>query len=153
VDAYFFDSSAIVKGYIKETGSSYILNLVEPLAGNFIYGVSIAEVEVVSAISRRLREGSLTSSDAVSAITVLHYDFVHCYRIIAITGALIDRAIVLTQTHFLRAYDAMQLAAALEINERFLAAGQAITLVSADVALNNAARTEGLMVEDPNLHP
>jgi predicted nucleic acid-binding protein len=152
VDAYFFDSSAIVKGYI-EKGSSYILNLVEPLAGNFIYGISIAEIEVVSAISRRLREGSVTSSDAAYAIAVLRYDFVHYYRIAAITIGLIDRAIMLTQTHSLRAYDAIQLAAALEINERFLAAGQSITFVSADMALNNAARTEGLTVEDPNLHP
>jgi hypothetical protein len=48
--------------------------MVDPLAGNFIYGVSIAEVEVVSAISRRLREGSITASDAASAIAALRAD-------------------------------------------------------------------------------
>ena len=48
----------------------------------------------------------------------------------------------------------MQLAAALELNGRWLAAGMSgITLVSADQDLNTAATAEGLMVEDPNVHP
>lgn len=151
--AYFFDSSAIVKGYIKEIGSSYILSIADPVAGNFIYGVSIAEVEVVSAISRRLREGSITASDAASAIAALRTDFADNLRVAATTSAIIDRAIRLTQIHFLRAYDAIQLSAALEVNERFIVANESLTLISADVALNHAARAEGLTVEDPNLHP
>jgi hypothetical protein len=60
----------------------------------------------------------------------------------------------LAETHELRAYDAVQLACALELNGRWLAAGfPGITLISADQDLNTAATTEGLLVEDPNLHP
>jgi predicted nucleic acid-binding protein len=60
----------------------------------------------------------------------------------------------LADTHQLRAYDAMQLAAALELNGRWLAAGMGgITLVSTDQALNDAALAEGLTVEDPHSHP
>jgi uncharacterized protein len=60
----------------------------------------------------------------------------------------------LADAHELRAYDAVQLAAALELNGRWLAAGMSgITLVSADQDLNTAATAEGLMVEDPNVHP
>jgi uncharacterized protein len=153
VGAYFFDSSAIVKRHINEAGSSYILSIADPLAGNFIYVVSIAEVEVVSAISRRIREGSIIPSDAASAITNLRYDFANSYRVTAITSRLIDRAIRLTQTHSLRAYDAIQLAAGLEVQGRFQTTGYSTTMMSSDLALNNAARAEGLVVEDPNLHP
>ncbi len=51
--------------------------------------------------------------------------------------------------HVLRAYDAVQLAAALDI----LRQDAALILVSADADLNAAASAEGLPVEDPNLHP
>ncbi len=70
------------------------------------------------------------------------------------TPALFDEAMRLANTHSLRAYDAVQLAAALEINRKERDAGFApITLISADRALNDAAQAEGLAVEDPNLHP
>jgi predicted nucleic acid-binding protein len=60
----------------------------------------------------------------------------------------------LAEAHGLRAYDAVQLAAALELNHRWLAFGQGgITLVSADQELNAAAAVEGLPIEDPTLHP
>ncbi len=56
--------------------------------------------------------------------------------------------------HELRAYDAVQLAAALELNGRWHAAGMgSTTVVSADQALNAAALVEGLTVDDPRSHP
>ena len=60
----------------------------------------------------------------------------------------------LANAHALRAYDAVQLAAALELEARWQAAGMgSITLVSADQDLNAAATAEGLIVEDPNAYP
>ncbi len=54
----------------------------------------------------------------------------------------------------LRAYDAVQLAAALEIRRQHQDAGFApVTLISADQALNDAALAEGLTVDDPRSHP
>jgi predicted nucleic acid-binding protein len=71
-----------------------------------------------------------------------------------ISPALADAAMRLADVHELRAYDAVQLAAALEVNSRWLAAGMGgITLVSADHALNDAALAEGLAVDDPRSHP
>ena len=59
----------------------------------------------------------------------------------------------LANTHALRVYDAVQLAAALEINQKEQDAGFApVTLISADQALNDAGTAEGLTVEDPNTH-
>ena len=60
----------------------------------------------------------------------------------------------LADLHELRAYDAVQLAAALELNGRWVAAGMGgITLVSSDQALNDASLAEGLAVDDPRSHP
>ncbi|MGO9597042.1 MAG: type II toxin-antitoxin system VapC family toxin [Isosphaeraceae bacterium] len=76
------------------------------------------------------------------------------YTVIEITPALFNKAMQLANTHALRAYDAVQLAAALEINQKEQGAGFApVTLISADQALNDAATVEGLPVDDPNLHP
>ena len=59
----------------------------------------------------------------------------------------------LAEAHSLRGYDAVQLATAVEIHIRGLTLGlPALTLVSADEELNLAARAEGLVVEDPNMH-
>jgi len=109
---------------------------------------------VVSAITRRLSEGSLSASDAALATTTFRYDFVHHYRVIEMTPELINRAVSIVQSYLLRAYDAVQLAAALEINgERIASGAPPIVIISADVALNAAAIAEGLAMDDPNAHP
>jgi len=67
---------------------------------------------------------------------------------------LLSAATLLVQKHGLRAYDAVQLAAAVALNNQRVAAGTgAVTLVSADQELNAAAAAEGLSVDDPNVHP
>jgi hypothetical protein len=48
---------------------------------------------------------------------------------------------------------AVQLAAAIEVNTRGINLGlPVLTLISADGELSGAATTEGLTVEDPNIH-
>jgi hypothetical protein len=56
--------------------------------------------------------------------------------------------------HRLRAYDAVQLAVALDVHRLQQTAGLGtVTLISADQALNDAATAEGMTVDDPNRHP
>src|SRR5437763_275966 len=63
-------------------------------------------------------------------------------------------AMRLANTHSLRAYDAVQLAAALHIRREHHDAGfSPVTLISADQALNDAATAEGMAVDNPNNHP
>jgi hypothetical protein len=65
-------------------------------------------------------------------------------------------AIALVETHELRAYDGVQLAAAVELNRVCTSGGLLpATVVSADLDLdlNSAAQAGGLAVEDPNSHP
>lgn len=66
-----------------------------------------------------------------------------------VSAGLVAQAATLARRHALRGYDAVQLAAALEIH----ATDPSLTLLSADAELNTAATAEGLAVEDPNSHP
>jgi predicted nucleic acid-binding protein len=151
---YFFDSSAIVKRYTSEIGTGWVISISDPIAGNFIYLASITGVEVVSAITRQVLASRITSTDAANEIAKFRHDFINQYRVVEISTALINRAMSLAEAHALRAYDAVQLAASLIVNDENIAFGlSALTLISADAALNSAATAEGLTVEDPNNYP
>lgn len=151
---YYFDSSALVKRYISERGTAWVLGITDPGAGNIIFIARIAAVEVVSAITRAVRVGSVTSTDAFSAKANFRHDYLNQYRAMEITAGLIMRAMALAEQYALRGYDAVQLAAAVETQAYNLSVGlPVLTLISADAALNSAATAAGLTVEDPNNHP
>lgn len=150
---YLFDSSALVKRYVREVGSVWVDSLLHPAAGNEIHIVRIAAVEVTAALTRRSRGGGLTPILATSAIARFRRDLTTTFRIVEITPALIADAMDLSERHGLRGYDAVQLAGALHVAAGGLTTGSPVTLVSADTELNAAAFTEGLQVDDPNTHP
>ena len=60
--AYFFDSSALVKCYIVETGTSWT-RAISADQDNIIHVSSLARVEITSALTRRLRQGHLTQAE------------------------------------------------------------------------------------------
>jgi uncharacterized protein len=69
------------------------------------------------------------------------------------TASVLTRAMSLAKGHALRGYNAVQLAAALDVNGFCLATGlSTFTLISAEEALNAAAMAEGLTVDNPNEH-
>jgi uncharacterized protein len=96
----------------------------------------------------------LTLQEAQQAETVFRHDLTYLYRVLPVGTVLLDLAMALVARHPLRAYDAVQLAGALYLRDRYLAQGLgAPVLVSADQALNQAARAERLQVEDPSRLP
>lgn len=146
---YFFDSSAILKRYLSETGTVWVTSIADTPIVHRIHVASITGAEVVAAIARRRLGGSISAADAATHIAEFGYDFVNQYRIADITDTVISRAMVLADKHSLRGYDSVQLAAALELNDRRLARRwPVVTLVSTDTELNIAATAEGLTVED-----
>lgn len=56
---YFIDSSALVKRYVNEIGSSYILSIFAPSLNNEVFIAAITGVEITAAIARRARGGSI----------------------------------------------------------------------------------------------
>lgn len=154
MSAYFFDSSAAVKRYTKETGTSWILTLVKPSANNALFLVRITGAEVIAALTRQLRSRRLTAARANKSIRRFEREFTNRYTLVEVDSLLVTEAMNLAKKHGLRGYDAVQLAAAIEVHSRRQRLGlSALVLISADIELNNAALAEGLVVDNPNNHP
>jgi len=152
--AFFFDSSAFVKRYVQEPGSSWVRSLTRPGTTDSLYIARITAVEVCSALTRRSRGGTLNPANALVALARFRKHLARHYLILEITPDRIDVSMRMAESHALRAYDAVQLAAALEVRTNWISAGLGgVTLISADRELNAAALFEGLAVDDPSLHP
>jgi uncharacterized protein len=150
---YFADTSALSKRYVVEAGTVWLQATLDPTTGCSVYVARITSVELIAAITRRQRGGTIASSDAVAARAAFRAHLGAEYKVIEVTESLTNQAMTLAETYGLRGYDAVQLAAALEINASYRAVGLTIVLLSADAELNTAAMSEGLVVENPNSHP
>jgi predicted nucleic acid-binding protein len=154
VSIYFLDSSALVKRYVTETGSSRIRALTDPDAHNPLIIARITWVEVLSALARRQREGSLTSDDVAQAIQTFRYDLNTQYQVSELDPAVAEAAGELVTRHPLRAYDAVQLASALRVqSDLSRTKSPALTFLTADDRLIAIAQTEGLLTDNPSHHP
>ena len=133
--AYFLDSSALVKFYVEETGTAWMRSLTDS-AENLLYVISLAKVELTSGLTRRLNRGDITNSEFDRGWDEARKDLVNQYRVVELTTTLIEDAVTLAKNHGLRAYDAVQLAAALDTSRIVSAVGASqLTLVSADAEL------------------
>ena len=151
---YFFDTSALVNRHVNETGSAWVRTLIRAKATHRIYIARITTVEVFAAITRRQHSGDLSAAQAGAILGHFRRHLAQRYRIIDLTPAIYDNAMLKARKRRLRAYDAVQLAAALELRQQHQEAGLApVTLISGDKPLNAAAIAEGLTVDDPNNHP
>jgi predicted nucleic acid-binding protein len=151
---YFFDTSALVKRHVDETGSRWVRSLIRAKATYRIYIARITAVEVFAAITRRQHGGDLSAAQAGAMLGHFRRHLTQRYRVIDLTPAIYADAMLKARKRRLRAYDAVQLAAVLELRRQHQAAGLApVTLISADQALNDAATAEGLTVDDPRSHP
>ncbi len=149
----FLDSSAIVKRYIAETGSQWMSDLMAPGSQNDLYIAVVAGAEVVAAIARRVRTGSIPKEQGLRAIAEFRDDWNSLYELLTVDRVLVNRAMNLAESHGLRGYDAIQLATALEVNAISEQFHSRLVFIAADAVLNAAAAAEGLLVENPNQHP
>ena len=151
---YFLDSSALVKRYVEEPGSAWIRALAAPGAGNYLIIARVAWVEVLSAFTRRQRDGSMGADDVRRALDAFRYDLDMQYQMAEMDRSLVELAGDLVMRRPLRAYDAIQLAAVLLVQANLARTGSAdLTFVSADDRLLGIASVEGLAVDNPNRHP
>lgn len=147
---FYFDTSALVKRYVTETGSGWVRNVADPKSGNDIFVAKICGPEAVSAFVRQ----SPPLPNLVALLADFHFDFHQQYQRLALTDAVIVAAMRLAEAHRLRGYDAVQLGVALELQAaRAKASLPPLIFVSADHQLNLAAGAESLVVDDPNAHP
>jgi uncharacterized protein len=151
---YFLDSSAIVKRYVAEPGHAWIANLCDPAQGHDLYIAQAALVEVVATLCRKAREAAISEADRDSLINDFRNDTATTYAVRLVTTAIYTRAGDLCRIYRLRAYDAVQLAAALALRDDAQASGVAApTFICADTDLLGFATVEGLGIENPNTPP
>ena len=153
VNAYFLDSSALVKRYVPETGSAWIQAIADAATGNLLIIARITWVEVLSALARRQRDGSLSTPDVDLIIQRFRFDLNNQYQVVELDRALAESAGQLVNQYPLRAYDAIQLASVLCIQPTFATAtSTSLVFLTADERLLTIAQTAGLLTDNPNNH-
>ena len=130
-----------------------MIELTDLERGHDIYTVRIAGPELIAALFRKVRMKEITQADAERAAVNFKTDFRAQYQVIEITTGLADQAMGLAEKHGLRGYDAVHLAAAVELQTvRVEMELPPMIFVSADDELNAVAHEEGLSIDDPNTH-
>ena len=152
MDAYFFDTSALIKRYIEEPGRLTVRSIINTPPIPDLHIVGITRVEMASALSRLALAPHADVTLMREALASFESDFPGDFSVIAITPELLDDAARFAQRHALRAYDAIQLAGCIELNQFRLHDSLPLApLVSSDAALNDAALAEGLPVINPEI--
>jgi predicted nucleic acid-binding protein len=150
VVVYFFDPSALVKQYMDEPGSEWARHVLSQLPPMAIAEITI--VEAAAALARRWRMGEITAEEYRFAKHVF-LEETRWARVVSARRSAVEWATDLIDRHPLRAYDALQVATALELNRALEAEGFSLTFVSADDRLCAAAEHEGLTTVNPNPLP
>jgi predicted nucleic acid-binding protein len=135
----YFDSSALVKRYVREAGSDEVRDLLlasTPATARF------SIIEIISALSRRCRDGDISAADRDAALAALKEDANRIF-LIELSPQVSELAGQMLTSYALRAEDAVQLASCLHLRER---TGARVRLVAYDSRLLEASRAEGLDV-------
>jgi predicted nucleic acid-binding protein len=151
---YYLDSSALVKRYVDEPGSTWVRQITEPLSENTILLAEISLAEVAAALAAKSRApGGITQEQRDQALGFFLRDCDEHFILLSVDRLVIDRAVELTQTYRLRGYDAVQLATALvNIQELTTDNLPVPTFVTSDTDLLTAAEAENLPIDNPLHH-
>jgi uncharacterized protein len=154
VTIYFLDSSALVKRYAVETGTTWVSQLCDPANRHALLIASVTLVEVAAAFAAKRRSQDMTPEAYSRGMQDFIRDAAVQYRVLGVDQQVIALGVTLTTRQKLRGYDAVQLAVALTVNAALV--GQQITpltFVCADRDLLTAASNEGLPTVNPNSYP
>jgi len=155
---YYFDASAVVKYYVTEPGSTWVRQLIEARdtesaqARHHIFIAEITRVEVAAALAVIERIGRIKRAEREREYRRFHSQLVHRYAILPLTTGDLETAAHLTQTHPLKAYDAVQLAVALRHHQLLVSYQHTVTFVCSDHTLLRAAQAERLLTDNPFDH-
>ncbi len=152
---FYFDSSALVKYYLVEPGTSWVRSTIERRTNlNWEHEITasiLSIVEVISAFAKHRRAKNISSGLYASVISRFLREGRQRCKLLSAGEPVVDLAAQLIQRHPLRAYDAVQLATALRLNQvmrdNLL---PPLTFVSADEVLCQVAEAEGLAAVNPN---
>ena len=139
----YLDTSALVKRFVSEAGSSEVRGL---LTGDApVASATIAYAELYSGLTRRHREGVLSQLQYRLACRRFERDWMALVKV-ELGAEILISARCLIQRHGLRAFDAIHLASTLGLQA---AANEPVTFVAADPRLLRAAAGERLATVNP----
>jgi predicted nucleic acid-binding protein len=144
--SYYFDTSALVKLYTTEEGTSGVIDLVRDLTRHQIAILDIALLEFRSAIRRKQRDREISTLDTNFILTQMEEHAASLFYVHSLTPVVTQEAARLIDLYPLKAYDAVQLAGCL-IARNVMPAP--LTFVCADFRLCGAADAEGVVVFNP----
>lgn len=148
--SFYLDTSALVKLYIEEEGTAFLLDLLTQYAEASFYVLALAPLEFRSAVRRREAAGEIPGAVAAEVLGRLARHLERRWLQAPVADAVLQRAGRLVDRHGLRALDALQLAGCQTVAA--LPAGEPVVFVCADKELLDAAAAEGFRVIDP-AHP
>lgn len=144
----FLDTSALVRKYDPaEPGAARVRALCRRSAGHTLLIAEITTVETASALARKQQGGVLTQPQVSRLGRSFRHHRRDWYEPVGLDTAVLRRAERLLFAHRLRAYDAVQLASALEARATLGRFTPDFRLCTADQRQATIARAEGLAIE------
>ena len=114
---FFLETSALVKLYIREPGTEALLRLVRREHSHRFTILTVAEVELRSAIRRRERSGDIDHDVAIRLIRRFAGHLETKFARQPLNESVLQTACALIDSYPLRAYNAVQLAGCLVLRE------------------------------------
>lgn len=135
----YFDTSVLVKRYVKEKGSSGAKDLLHRYR---FLSSAIAPLEALSAICRRLTTGELAERDYAAIRSKMKKDRAH-WELVELSPLVLSQAEELIQRTKLRTLDAIHVASALTFQA---ASGIQTPFITSDTRQRVSAEEVGLIV-------
>ncbi len=114
--ALYLDTSALIKLYVEEAGADRVEGAVE--RAEIVATSVVAYAEARAALARRHRENDFTASEYQGIVSELDASW-QGYERLGVTEGLAREAGELAEEHALRGFDAVHLASALRLAQRF----------------------------------
>jgi hypothetical protein len=139
----YFDSSALVKRYVEETGTNSVNSILS--TGGEIATSKLTYPEILSALMRKHRAGEIAKKLLQDIVARFETDWCHIL-VLEFHNDLLQTVKFLLEKHPLKAADAIHLSSALWLK---LSSKVDVTFIASDWNLLKAARAEKLQVMNP----
>lgn len=153
---FYFDASALVKRYTRESGSDRMLFLFRNIPLARLLCLTIGAIEVFWICIRKKNDGRITIGEFTQAVGHLEHEIINhqsSFRKISVPDSLVWNSMDLIETHSLNSVDAMVLRSALDTATELRSIGDRLVLVASDQRLLRAAHAEGLQIFNPEIDP
>jgi predicted nucleic acid-binding protein len=139
----YFDSSALVKRYVEETGTNSVKSILS--TGEEIATSKLTYPEILSALMRKNRAGEIAKKLLQDIVARFERDWYHIL-VLEFHNELLQIVKFLIEKHPIKAADAVHLSSALWLK---LSSKIDVTFVASDLNLLKAAQAEKLQIINP----